>query len=66
MKILPCRLCGRPIQVPAKYARATSAVHPDCLDFDRYWDECEKIDPIETHEKTDSSGLGTDSPGHSR
>ena len=47
MHELPCRLCGRPIQIPAKYARATSAVHPDCLDFYRYWDECEKTDPIQ-------------------
>ena len=47
MHELPCRICGSPIQVPAKYARATSAVHPDCLDFDRYWDECEKHDPIQ-------------------
>ena len=42
MHVLPCRLCGSPIQIPAKYARATSADHPDGLDFDRYWDEYEK------------------------
>ena len=47
MHVLPCRVCGSPIQIPAKYARATSAVHPDCLDFERYWDELEKTDPID-------------------
>ena len=30
MHVLPCRVCGRPIQVPAKYARARSAIHPHC------------------------------------
>ena len=29
-KTLPCRVCGKPIDIPAKYARAKSAVHPEC------------------------------------
>ena len=47
MPVLPCRYCGGLIYVPAKYARAKTAAHPDCIDFDRYWDECEKHDPIQ-------------------
>ena len=38
-KVLPCRLCGAPIEIPAKYARAQSAVHPDCEAFDKYLTE---------------------------
>ena len=35
---LPCRVCGSLITIPPKYRRATTAVHPHCLDFDRYLD----------------------------
>ena len=31
-KKLPCRVCGEPIEVPAKYAgMSKSAVHPECM-----------------------------------
>ena len=30
MPVLPCRYCGGLIYVPAKYARAKTAAHPEC------------------------------------
>ena len=29
-KWLPCRLCGSPIQIPAKYAMVKTVAHPEC------------------------------------
>ena len=31
-KTLPCRMCGTPISIPAKYARATTATCLECSD----------------------------------
>lgn len=28
---IPCKVCGEPIYIPAKYRRAKSARHPECI-----------------------------------